>query len=266
MQSFGGRFVISFKKGNRKMNLTCAILHRDSKTMEKLEEYIGKVPFLTLCGTFARPLEALKEYYETKVDLYFVGIYPVEEGEIDGMDFCRLLSASTRVIFITDTERYAVECFRLDALDYLMGDIDFSVFFQSVSKATRWFSLQEAGTQTPNLLSSHEEQPRVMYIRADNRIMRLDLDSVSYIEGLGDYVKIHIKGASKPVLSLCSMKYMEKRLPANEFIRIHRSFIVRMDRISAIGRSAVEVEHKDVPIGDAYRDRIKGYVSGLMVL
>lgn len=245
------------------MNLDCAILHANSEVAGKLEEYIDKIPFLSLRGKYGNPLEALKEYYETKVDVYFIGIYPVEEGGIQGMDFCRLLSSSTRVIFITDTERYAAECFRLDALDYLTGEINFSTFFQSVNKATRWFSLQESVPSVPQL---SEELPKVIYIRSDNRIMRLDLDHINYIEGLGDYIKIYCKGASKPILSLCSMKYMEEKLPADEFIRIHRSFIVRLDCIRAIGRSSVVVEQKDVPIGDVYRERVKHYVAQLAVL
>ena len=154
-----------------------------------------------------------------KVEVYFVGIYPVEEGEINGMDFAGFLSSSTRVIFITDTDRYAAECFRLDALDYLMDGLNFSTFFQSVSKAARWFSLQDAGTSDSKHRQGLEEAPKVIYMRCDNRIMRLDLERINYIEGLGDYVKIFCKGASKPVLSLCSMKYMEEKLPADEFIR-----------------------------------------------
>ena len=219
------------------MNLNCAILHADPEIAGRLEEYIDKVPFLSLHGKYGNPLEALKDYYETKVEVYFIGIYPVEEGEINGMDFCRLLSSSTRVIFITDTDRYAAECFRLDALDYLMDGLNFSTFFQSVSKAARWFSLQDAGTSDSKHRQGPEEVPKVIYMRCDNRIMRLDLERINYIEGMGDYVKIFCKDSPKPILSLCSMKYMEEKLPANEFIRVHRSFIVRMDCISAIGRS-----------------------------
>ena len=248
------------------MNLNCAILHADPEIAGRLEEYIDMVPFLSLLGKYGNPLEALKDYYETKVEVYFVGIFPVEEGESNGMEFCRRLSAATRVIFITDTDKYAAECFRLDALDYLMDGLNFSTFFQSVSKAARWFSLQDAGTSDSKHRQGPEEAPKVIYMRCDNRIMRLDLERINYIEGLGDYVKIFCKGASKPVLSLCSMKYMEEKLPADEFIRVHRSFIVRMDCISAIGRSTLLIEQKDVPIGDAYRERVKGYVSRLAVL
>ncbi|MCS2442855.1 LytTR family transcriptional regulator [Bacteroides uniformis] len=154
----------------------------------------------------------------------------------------------------------------LDALDYLMDGLNFSTFFQSVSKAARWFSLQDAGTSDSKHRQGPEEVPKVIYMRCDNRIMRLDLERINYIEGMGDYVKIFCKDSPKPILSLCSMKYMEEKLPANEFIRVHRSFIVRMDCISAIGRSTLLIEQKDVPIGDAYRERVKGYVSRLAVL
>lgn len=248
------------------MNLNCAILHAAPEVTEKLGEYIAKIPFLSLSGKYSNPLEALKDYYESKVEVYFVGIYPVEEGGINGMDFCRLLSSSTRVIFIADAEQYAAECFRLDALDYLTGDIAFSTFFQSVSKAARWFALQEVSSTGAKAQESSAESSRVIFMKSDSRIMRLDLDQINYIEGLGDYVKIYYKGIPKPILSLCSMKYMEEKLPSDEFIRVHRSFIVRKDCINAISRNTLEIEKKDVPIGDAYRERVKHFISRLAVL
>ncbi|ADV42747.1 LytTR family DNA-binding domain-containing protein [Bacteroides helcogenes] len=251
------------------MNLNCAILHADAAVAGQIEEYIGKVPFLTLRGKFGDPLEALKGYYEEKVEIYFVGIYPVEEGGITGMDFCRLLSSPTRVVFIAGTECHAAECFRLDALDYLTGEANFSTFFQAVSKAARWFALQEPGASATGqcrAFPERQEPQRVVYVRAESCIMRLELEQINYIEGLGDYVKVFCKGVTKPILSLCSMKYMEEKLPSDEFIRVHRSFIVRKDCINAISRSSVMIEKKDVPIGDAYRERVKHYVSRLAVL
>lgn len=248
------------------MNLNCAILHTDAEIVGKLQEYIEKIPLLSLSGAYNNPLEALRDYYDTKVEIYFVGIDSVEEAGINGMDFCKLLSLPTRVIFIADSDRYAAEGFRLDALDYLLESVDFPVFFQSVSKAARWFALQDVGTAGSKETKPLEESPKVIHVRSDNRIMRLDMELISYIEALGDYVKIYCKGVSKPILSLCSMKYMEAKLSTDEFIRVHRSFIVRKDCISAIGRSTLVVEKKDIPIGDAYRERVKEYVSRLLVL
>ena len=234
---------------------------------EGLEEYIDKVPFLSLHGKYGNPLEALKDYYETKVEVYFIGIYPVEEGEINGMDFCRLLSSSTRVIFITDTDRYAAECFRLDALDYLMDGLNFSTFFQSVSKAARWFSLQDAGTSDSKHRQGPEEVPKVIYMRCDNRIMRLDLERINYIEGMGDYVKIFCKDSPKPILSLCSMKYNGGKNFRRTNLSACTVLLLSAWTASApSGAAHCSSSRRMSPLAMLYRERVKGYVSRLAVL
>ena len=180
------------------MNLTCAILHADQQVSEQLEVFIAKTPFLSLCGKYSNPIEALKGYYDNKVHLYFVGIGQEEMEGINGMEFSKLLSPFTRVIFIADTPRYAAECFRLDALDYLISEINFPIFFEAVNKASRWFSLKgETGMQLTVVSeksqadASQPEMSKVIYVKSDNRIFRLDISRISYIEGLGDYVKIY---------------------------------------------------------------------------
>lgn len=176
------------------MKLNCAILHQDAGLQDQLMKYIEKVPFLCCCGAYNNALEALKAYYEKKVEVYFIGIGTVKEGEIDGRDFCKLLDLYTRVIFIADTDRYAAECFRLDALDYLVEGPDFATFFQAVSKASRWFSARENGNLGEEKSAvSKVDVPKVIYIRADNRILRLELDCIDYIESCGDYVKVYYR-------------------------------------------------------------------------
>ncbi|MCL1616595.1 hypothetical protein M3090_09345 [Bacteroides sp. ET71] len=128
------------------MELTCALLHPDARMVEKLQEWMKDMPFLRLCGCYTDTLEALRAYCVSRVDVYVVGIVPVSAGEVGGMDFCRMLSPHTRVIFIADREGYAAECFRLDALDYLVEkDLRFATFFQAVNKAMRWFACQKPG-------------------------------------------------------------------------------------------------------------------------
>ena len=170
------------------MNLNCALLHTDAEILEKLQGFVRNIPFLTLCGSYTDPLAALKDYYVSKVDVYVVGLSSAPTGEISGMDFCRLLSSHTRVIFVADTERYAADCFRLDALDYLTGDFGFSTFFQAANKAMRWFTLK-AGKATPSGTSHEAEEERVIYLRSDSRILRLHLEEINYIESCGDYVR-----------------------------------------------------------------------------
>lgn len=247
------------------MNLNCAILHADGEVVRKLEEYIGKVPFLSLCGTYDNPLEALKDYYEMKVEIYFIGICASEEGGVGGMDFSRMLSLPTRVIFVADTDLYAAECFRLDALDYLAGDFDFSVFLQAVSKATRWFAFQLAPVMEKEK-KTDVDLPQALYVRTDSRIMKLMFKEIRYIEALGDYVKIYTQTDARSIMILCSMKCMEERLPEEEFIRVHRSFIVCKNCIDTISANNVVVDGKEIPIGNAYREQVKRYVARLSVL
>ena len=222
---------------------------------------------------YSNPIEALKGYYDNKVHLYFVGIGQEETEGINGMEFSKLLSPSTRVIFIADTPRYAAECFRLDALDYLISEVSFPVFFEAVNKASRWFSLKgETGmplTVLPEKSQTETCQPetlKVIYVKSDNRIFRLDISRISYIEGLGDYVKIYSKDEPKPVLSLCTMKYMEEKLPSDEFIRVHRSFIIRKDCIRIIESSKIALDKRSIPIGEVYRKKLKNYIADYSVL
>ena len=143
------------------MNLNCAILHADPEIAGRLEEYIDKVPFLSLHGKYGNPLEALKDYYETKVEVYFIGIYPVEEGEINGMDFWQALVLCPLVSFSLQTPTAMLPNVSVwMSLDYLMDGLNFSTFFQSVSKAARWFSLQDAGTSDSKHRQGPEEVPR----------------------------------------------------------------------------------------------------------
>lgn len=263
MQHFHFWYVIYIKK-KMLMNLNCALLHTDAKMLEKLESFVKNIPFLTLCGSYTDPLPALKEYYASKVDVYVVGISPEEEGEIGGMDFCRLLSSYTRVIFVADTESYAAACFRLDALDYLVGDFGFSVFFQAASKAMRWFTLKEGNaSQSAQAVDCGE---KVIYLRSDSRIVRLRLEDICYIESCGDYVKVYCRDEPRPFMSLCTLKAMEERLPEADFVRVHRSYIVRKRAMDSIDSNTIYVGSKEIPIGDAYRDRLKASLSRLMLL
>ena len=239
------------------MNLTCAILHADRQVSEQLEAFIAKTPFLALCGKYNNPIEALKGYYDNKVHLYFVGIGQEEMEGINGMEFSKLLSPSTRVIFIADTPRYAAECFRLDALDYLISEVSLK------GEAGMPLTVLPEKSQTE---TCQPETLKVIYVKSDNRIFRLDISRISYIEGLGDYVKIYSKDEPKPVLSLCTMKYMEEKLPSDEFIRVHRSFIIRKDCIRIIESSKIALDKRSIPIGEVYRKKLKNYIADYSVL
>lgn len=252
-----------------KTNLTCAILCKDSRLADRLTEYIGKMPCLELTAAHRNPLDALNEYINHKADLYFVQLVSVAGTDgIGGMEFCRLLSPETRVVFIAPDGQYAARCFQLDALDYLT-DLDAPSFFRSVNKAVRWFA--RCNHVLPLSAASAVSSPDtsrtcIIHVRSENRIVRLRLDNILYVEGMGDYVKIHTQKDMKPVLTLSSMKLMETRLPESLFLRIHNSFIINKEHVESIGHSEVTLAGKRLPVGDAYRNRLNGWVAGLTVI
>lgn len=260
------RVLRQLYKTEMNMDISCAILHRDVNLAAKLQKYMECIPAFHCCGVFTSPVEALNQYYKQKVEVYFVEIPSASDSEISGTDFAKLLDVHTRVVFIADTDRYAAECFRLDALDYLTEDVDFPTFYQTVGKTVRWFSMcSRASTDESLPAKTHEEVAKVLSVKTGNRIMRLELDTVNYLEGYGDYIKVYCRQTEKPILCLCSLKSMEEVLPPESFVRIHRSYIVRLDRVSVIEEGLLTIGQKQLPVGASYRKRLQECVSRLMV-
>ena len=243
------------------MNLNCAVLHNEESVLRQMEGYINKFPFLTLCGCYESPIDALKAYYDQRVDVYFIGLYSAKKDLVDGMDFARLLASSTRVIFLADTDQYASACFRLDALDYFSGEISFSVFSQAVFKSVRWFTGQDKKAKF-SIRGTKENALPVICVRANSKILFLELSKIYCVEGCGDYVKVFCTDMDRAVLTLCSMKYMESKLPKVDFIRVHRSFIIQKRYIRAVGNNNIQlVNGREIPVGDAYRKQLNDYLS-----
>lgn len=246
--------------------MTCAILYDDTQLTDRLREYISKMPCLSLKAAYDNPLEALNEYLKEKVDLYFVQLGTASEKDIDGMEFSRLLSVETRVVFVAQDGRHAARCFQLDALDYLT-DVTLSSFFQAMNKVVRWFSHSDGvSLRSPFVSCTNVRDDNIINIRSEYRIVRLHLDDILYVEGMGDYVKIYTRNVEKPFLTLCSMKSMETRLPEGMFLRIHHSFIVNREHVESIERTELTLAGKHLPVGDVYRERLKQWIARLAVL
>lgn len=249
-----------------KNTLTCAILHNDEHLARRLKEYIGRMPCCSLTAVHCNPLDALDDYLRNKVNLYFVELDAASASDgIGGMEFCRLLSAETRVVFIAQDGQYAAQCFQLDALDYLT-DLNISTFFHTMNKVVRWFSRSADVPSRLAFISCPDiRRECIIHVRSENRILRIRLGDILYVEGMGDYAKIYTQGTDKPVLTLCSMKLMETRLPEEMFLRIHHSFIINMECVDSIGHAGILLAGKNLPVGDAYRERLRVWVSGLTI-
>ena len=237
------------------MKLTCALIDDEPLAVELLEGYARKTPFLELRGSFGSGVAAFDALREAPVNLLFCDI---QMPGLNGMELSRMLPSETRVIFTTAFSQYAVEGFRVRAIDYLLKPISYADFLEAARKALDWFETRrraETAEQIPT------EEAQSIFVRTEFRLQQIALDSIRYIEGLKDYVKIHVEGEPHPVLSLMSLKSLEQRLPADRFVRVHRSFIVQPALIRTIERNRIVFGKEYIPISDNYRQSFYDFLA-----
>ncbi len=241
------------------MKLTCAIVDDEPLALSLLESYVNKTPFLELRGKFGSAVNALPALTETPVDLLFLDI---QMPELNGMELSRILEADTRIIFTTAFSQYALDSYKVNALDYLLKPISYADFLKSANKALRWYELlrEGGGTKTDTVAGT---SPRVesIFVKTEYKLVQVELRNILYIEGLKDYVKIYVEGEPHPILSLMSMKNLEDMLPANRFVRVHRSFIVQPEKIKVIERGRIVFDKKYIPISDNYKQKFMEFLS-----
>ena len=236
------------------MRLTCAIIDDEPLAVSLLESYVLKTPFLDLQGTYNSALDALSDLRDRPVDLLFLDI---QMPELSGLEFSRILNADTRVIFTTAFDQYAVDSYRVNALDYLLKPISYPDFLASANKALRWYEL----LRKPVSSEEKEESASIaerggmesIFVKSEYKLLQIELRKILYIEGLKDYVKIFVEDEPRPVLSLMSMKSLEDMLPSDRFVRVHRSFIVQPEKIKVIERNRIVFGKEYIPISDNYK-------------
>ena len=212
-----------------------------------LKSYAEKTPFLQLIGTYGSALEAMKELREHPAQLLFLDI---QMPELSGIEFAKILPPETKVIFTTAFQQYAIEGYKVSALDYLMKPISYDDFLKAANKALDWFVVaqrQEAANRD-----------RFMFVKSDYKLVRVALDDILYIEGLKDYVRIFLQDGTR-IMSLMNMKKLEDYLPRPEFLRTHRSYIVHMSRVQQIDRFRIVFGSEYIPISDSYKDDVQQY-------
>lgn len=214
--------------------------------------YIEKTPGLKLSGKFDNPLDAVEFLAREKVDLVFVDI---QMPDLSGIEFTRSMVRGPRVIFTTAYEKYALEGFRLDVVDYLLKPFSYEEFFRAVQKVQNLIKLE--GTA----LNQVEANAEFLFLKSDYKIKRINFNDILYIEGLKDYVKVYTVNDPKPILSLTSLKTLETKLPESKFMRVHRSFIVNLDKISTIERSRIVFGKAYIPVSDQYKDKFQEYLN-----
>ncbi len=175
--------------------------------------------------------------------------------QLNGMEFARIVPPTCRIIFTTAYDRYAIEGFKVNALDYLMKPISYEEFVGAANKALQWVELRRRADELDN-------NKRYIIVKSEYKQVQIPIDKIQFIEGLKDYVKIYVEGEKNAILTLTSMKTIERYLPAAEFLRVHRSFIVNTSKISIIERNRIVFGNHYIPVSESYKQAFNDYVAG----
>lgn len=237
------------------MILNCAIVDDEPLALELLQSYVEKTSFLRLAGKYSSAVQAMAEIpLHEEVHVLFLDI---QMPELSGLEFSRMVSAETRIIFTTAFGQYALDGYKVNALDYLLKPISYADFLQAINKAVQWYELKQKADNG----AEAERTEDCIYVKSDYKLVQIALDRILYIEGLKDYIKIHVENEPKAILSLISMKAMEEKLPSSKFIRVHRSFIVQKNKIKVIDRGRIVFGKEYIPVSDSYKQELQTYLN-----
>lgn len=214
--------------------------------------YIEKIPGLNLLGKFDNPLDAMDFIAREDVDLIFIDI---QMPDLSGLEFTRSMVKGPKVIFTTAYEKYALDGFKLDVVDYLLKPFSYEEFLKAVQKVQKLIKLEKG---VPDQVDANNE---FLFLKSDYKIKRINFNDILYIEGLKDYVKIYTQSSPKPVMSLTTMKLLESKLPEAKFMRVHRSFIVNLERIDTIERSRIVFGKTYIPVSDQYKEKFQEFLD-----
>ena len=231
--------------------MKCVIVDDEPLALDLLESYVQKTPFLELAGKYSSAVQAMKELAGHPADLIFLDI---QMPDLNGLEFSKMLPPDTRIVFTTAFDQYALDGYKVNALDYLLKPISYVDFLHAADKALHWFERMQSSPRK-------EEEIDSIFVKSEYKLVQVELRRILYVEGLKDYIKIYEEDNPKPILSLMSMKAMEDLLPASQFMRVHRSYIVRKDKIRVIDRGRIVFGKTYIPISDSYKQAFQEYLD-----
>ena len=234
------------------MKLKTIAIDDEPLALKLVSDYISKTPFLEMAGAFDNPLDAIDFLSDHVVDLIFVDI---QMPDLTGIEFARSLEDAPKIVFTTAYEKYALEGYKLNAIDYLLKPFSYEEFLKAAGKARKQVELEI------NSLPTIEANNQFLFLKSEYKIRRINFNDILYIEGLKDYIKVYTTTDDKPVMSLNSVKSLELKLPEDKFMRVHRSFIVNLDKIDTIERSRIIFGKVYIPVSDQYKDKFQEYLD-----
>jgi DNA-binding LytR/AlgR family response regulator len=240
------------------LKITCVIVDDEPMALNLVESYVEKTPFLVLKNKCSSAIEAMEFIKEQPVDLLFLDI---QMPDLTGIEFSKMLPKETRVIFTTAFDQYALEGFKVEALDYLLKPFDYAEFLAAANKANTWFKLVKGKPQ-----HNISEAKEFLFVKSEYKQLRIKLADVLYFEGLKDYIKIWLKDNPKPILTLMSLKSLQEELPETQFLRVHRSFIVSLKNIEVIERSQIIINNQRITVSEQYKPKFLEFVNNNSLL
>ena len=232
--------------------LTCMIVDDEPLAVRLLESYVEKTPDLQLLASYTDSITAINAIKEQKPDLLFLDI---QMPNIDGMELAHSLSEETRVVFTTAFKEYAFESYEVNALDFLLKPIRYNKFLGSIEKARKMFDTQQTVVQS-------KQQPNTVFIRVDGEWRNISVDQITYVNGMKDYVMFYLDGEKKPLISHLTMKAVEEMLPSDKFLRIHRSYIVAVDKIQKVDRNdCVYIGEEIIHVPEGYQQAFRTFLE-----
>ncbi|MGP1436189.1 MAG: LytR/AlgR family response regulator transcription factor [Phocaeicola sp.] len=232
------------------MNITCAIVDDEPLAISLLENFVRRTPFLELKASYNDSVQAITELKAHPVNLLFLDI---QMPDLDGMELSRMVPSETRIIFTTAFKEYAFDSYEVNALDFLLKPIRYNKFLASVEKAKNWFEM---------LSSQKQDLRESFYLRVDGELKRVDIANIIYVCGMKDYVMFYLKNEKRPLVTHLTMKAVEEMLPSNDFMRVHRSYIISLNKIRSVDRNnCIYIGDEVIHVTDAYKELFDQYLK-----
>lgn len=233
--------------------LRCIAIDDEDLALELMEDYISKVPYLQLVATCDDPLDAIAIIQEQQVDLVFLDI---QMPGLNGLQLIQSLSNNPMCILVTAYSQYALDGFNLNVIDYLVKPVPFDRFLKACNKARELYQLKHKAAET-----AKEDEPEYFFINADYSHIKVTYTDIMWVEGLKDYIKIHLENNAKPIVARISMKNIEELLPSSKFLRIQKSYIVSKAHITAVKKNSVFIGSAELSIGENYKDSVMVFLG-----
>ena len=231
--------------------ISCIIVDDEPLAVKLLESFVTKTPDLRLLGSFTDSVEAINAVKEQKPDLLFLDI---QMPDLNGMELAHMIPPTTRVIFTTAFKEYAFESYEVSALDFLLKPIRYNKFLSAVEKAKQWYEREPA--------DDDEKKSKSLFIRVDGELRNVTIDSITYVSGMKDYVMFYLDGESKPLITHLTMKAVEAMLPTDKFLRVHRSYIIAVDKIKKIDRNdCIYIGEEIIHVPEGYQQAFHSFIE-----